>query len=250
MTRDLDKRLHRFVEGWRSKTRFSLNDLAAVCDEFSRLLQRNAVAERTTAPRVNILKVLNLGHDEMRHSRMLAWMLDPHETHAQGTLFIKGFLSAIKLNDRIDEYIPEERENGARGEDIEVFRERPGRIDLAVIANELFAIFVENKVRAGEQQDQLERHWDTLNEYAEREWQIPPTNRHLVFLTPTGRAPSSLYSQLRFPQLIQLGFDALCQAFREAASSEACRSDYVRRLILDYVAEVERVVTKMRDGDV
>ncbi len=50
---------------------------------------------------MNIFKILGTNY-EVFHSRMLAWMLDPNETHASGSSFLKRFLSLIDTHAGIE----------------------------------------------------------------------------------------------------------------------------------------------------
>ena len=48
---------------------------------------------------VNIFDVLKLKDHEIRHSNVLAWLLDPHGSHGMGDEFLKLFISrVIKAN--------------------------------------------------------------------------------------------------------------------------------------------------------
>jgi hypothetical protein len=46
----------------------------------------------------NILKVLKIENTEIRHSNVLAWLMQPQESHGIGQAFIKRFLSTILLD--------------------------------------------------------------------------------------------------------------------------------------------------------
>jgi hypothetical protein len=51
----------------------------------------------------NPLKVLKVDEYEIRHSNMLAWLLDPSENHGLGEEFFKKFLGeVILLNENMD----------------------------------------------------------------------------------------------------------------------------------------------------
>ncbi len=47
---------------------------------------------------VNIFDVLKVSRAEIRHSNMLAWLLDPKESHGFGTAFLDGFLKRVCQN--------------------------------------------------------------------------------------------------------------------------------------------------------
>ena len=112
----------------------------------------------------NILKVLKIEKSEIRHSNVLAWLMDPQESHGIGQAFIKRFLSTILLN------IQNEKTglNSAQVElmnltDVEVRREWR-QIDLLVISerNKL-ALLIENKVKARATKRQLAKYKAVIN---------------------------------------------------------------------------------------
>ena len=41
----------------------------------------------------NLLKVLGVARSEIHHSRTIAWLLNPRESHGLGNYFLHGFLS-------------------------------------------------------------------------------------------------------------------------------------------------------------
>lgn len=44
--------------------------------------------------RFNLFEALNITKQEIRHSRFLAYLLDPHEAHGLGDRFLRGLLMA------------------------------------------------------------------------------------------------------------------------------------------------------------
>ena len=44
---------------------------------------------------VNIFDVLKVTNTEIRHSNILAWLLDPNENHGIGDSFLKEFITKI-----------------------------------------------------------------------------------------------------------------------------------------------------------
>lgn len=43
----------------------------------------------------NIFEVLKIARTEIRHSNMLAWLLDPNESHNLGTSFLYAFITDL-----------------------------------------------------------------------------------------------------------------------------------------------------------
>lgn len=111
---------------------------------------------------------------------MLAWLLDPRGDHNQGSLFLCEFAAVIGLD--VD---PTHR---CRGQ-----RERVGTesiIDIMVWWEGDFLIFIENKVWSPEGEDQIDREFRDLRR-AGVVLGVPEKRQFAVFLTPSGRTPTS-----------------------------------------------------------
>jgi len=130
----------------------------------------------------NLFDVFGFGSDEEKHSSILAWLLDENAGHGQGNSFLKAFCrqAGIKLSgDALKEYSVRVEYTG-----------RESRIDILIYRKSEFMIYIENKIFAGEQPNQVDREWRDLNSLAASLW-VQPNNRHAVFLTLEGCKPSS-----------------------------------------------------------
>ncbi|TKD72214.1 PD-(D/E)XK nuclease family protein [Pseudalkalibacillus hwajinpoensis] len=145
----------------------------------------------------NPLKVLRIEQFEIRHSNVLAWLLDPSENHNLGDFFVKKVLSRIftraENEERIlDESIDYVNYHFASYSDLEVLREvrtTTGRyIDLVAKSDDQKTVFIiENKFHAGESEGQLEDYISYISTlYEEKGYTIIP-----IFLTLNNVAPSN-----------------------------------------------------------
>lgn len=131
----------------------------------------------------NLFDVLKISRAEIRHSNMLAWLLDANENHGLGDEFFKGVVQRLIENNSESKY------NVFKVLLLDffsfsVYREWKG-IDLLLVSDtEKTLIAIENKVGSHEHSDQLNRYRETLSEIYPKYTQI------LVFLTPEGEAPS------------------------------------------------------------
>ncbi len=103
---------------------------------------------------INIFSVLKLKRVEIRHSNMLAWLLDPNENHGLGCSFLYGFLS------KLPSLLPEQEEGSMLSIDFlsllssdlgsfQIKREW-NSIDVLIVSNDLkVVIAVENKIDSG-----------------------------------------------------------------------------------------------------
>lgn len=128
--------------------------------------------------RFNVFDALRVDRAEIRHSNFLAWLLDPSESHGQGTLFLRAILidlfrSAPVENRPLSPIVLD-------GEDlrgVDVRREFSG-LDLLVCCDQpQFVVAVENKIGGGEHGDQLERYEKVVDA------SFPENPAMFVFLT-------------------------------------------------------------------
>ncbi len=126
--------------------------------------------ERTE--KLNIFDVLGISRTEIRHSNMLAWLMDPNERHGLGDEVLRGMMDYSSVFS-IQDY---------RSFSI---RREWNFIDLmAVSETEKAILCVENKIDTGEHDDQLTRYKKLVDDT----W--PDYRRVFVYLTPTGKTSS------------------------------------------------------------
>ena len=104
----------------------------------------------------NILNVLRIERTEIRHSNVLAWLMDPQGSHGMGQAFIRRVLSTILLESESAEIelTPASIEL-MNMVDVEVLREWKN-IDLLVISEtNRWVLLVENKIRSRASRRQL-----------------------------------------------------------------------------------------------
>ena len=130
----------------------------------------------------NAFVVLGIHHHEIRHSNVLAWLLDPSGTHGLGDYFLKQFLSQASSIARSLE-IPT-----VTPVDIDVWdlsdtlvRREEDRLDISLVnESQQFVCVIENKVLSGEHSQQLSRYRSLV------ERTYPGFIRLYVLLSPEG----------------------------------------------------------------
>ena len=118
---------------------------------------------------INIFDVLKISRMEIRHSNMLAWLLDPHEKHNLGDAVLRNLLDNI-LNERYELT------------NISVIREWHN-IDIFIELKDLI-ICIENKIDSKEHGKQLENYKKYIEE------QYPEKRSKFIYLTPHGASSS------------------------------------------------------------
>ncbi|GAC1607833.1 MAG: hypothetical protein NVS3B3_11370 [Aquirhabdus sp.] len=142
-------------------------------------------AYRRSGAAMNVWRAAGLGHDELRNSRVLAWMLDRDGDHGQGSIILEQLLDEV--NKELD-YVTVSA-NQIRGKKYRTkteslpLGEQESRVDIEIEGDE-FLIFIEVKIRAPESRDQLRRYLDLARHKAgaNKSWLV-------IFLTVNGKKP-------------------------------------------------------------
>ncbi|PKM65837.1 MAG: hypothetical protein CVU95_13625 [Firmicutes bacterium HGW-Firmicutes-2] len=133
----------------------------------------------------NPLKVLKVDEYEIRHSNMLAWLLDPSENHGLGEEFFKKFLGeVILINENMDLDISILDIYLNNFHDIQISREW-NSIDILVTSHvNKVVLLIENKVKAKESKGQLKKY----SELIDREFK--EYRKLKIYLTIDGEEPT------------------------------------------------------------
>lgn len=133
----------------------------------------------------NALKILRIEHAEIRHSNVLAWLLDPQESHGFGDAFLKKLLGRILLDhegNRTPITVMEMLK--ANLYDTQILREF-GYTDIVILSkSNNVAFLIENKVRGKANHKQIARYIKMLKEEFPKLHVIP------VFLTLYNSEPN------------------------------------------------------------
>lgn len=147
--------------------------------------------ERLRPPNFNIF--IALGHEYREvstHSAMLAHLLDPLASHAQGILFLRNFLNIVQkaAGHQGKHFIIPPPKDGSRWRCRKEIRlpNGLGQADILLRGPGLLLV-IENKIHAGDQENQLRQYWEFIRPEAEAYRLLPI----VVYLTPNGRAPTA-----------------------------------------------------------
>ena len=131
----------------------------------------------------NLFDVLKANRTEIRHSNVLAWLLNPNENHNLGDVFIKEIFQEFIKN--------KSSENRAILQlllmdfySFSVYREWKNIDILLVSDDEKMVMAIENKVGSHEHDNQLKRYKEIIDK------EFPKYKKILIYLTPDGEEPS------------------------------------------------------------
>ncbi|MBQ3264910.1 MAG: PD-(D/E)XK nuclease family protein [Ruminococcus sp.] len=180
------------------------------------------------ASQVNFFDILKITRMEIRHSNMLAWLLDPNENHGLGDRVLKGFLSLAARQKQLHDsaYDP----SFAAQTDFysfTIFREWCYIDILAVSQREKCVLCIENKIDADE-------HGDQLKLYANRIDQTYRDYRKLfVYLTPDKRESSDT------DRWLSMSYEDVLNVIQDALSVTEI-SNEAKLIIENYMTTVRR----------
>lgn len=156
---------------------------------FQQFVDDRRSRDKREAPEYNVFEVLRVQRNEVVHSRFLANLLDPAGTHGQRAFFLNHFLLHCQEHIRdfprlLDRAIPDSAFVFVKAE----FHSAFGRPDITLFSRDSgFAVIIENKVYAGDQENQLERYWDLLR----NNFNFAGHRKALIYLTRGGRKPKN-----------------------------------------------------------
>jgi len=134
----------------------------------------------------NVFETLDIIRAEIKHSIMLAWLMNPNANHGLGDQFLRLFLKYLFANNRdsIKSEITFFDIEVFNLDDIEVRREW-NRVDLLLISESNgLVVAIENKVGTEEHSNQLKRYFDIVTK------EFPAHRKLFVYLTPDSLTPS------------------------------------------------------------
>lgn len=153
-------------------------------EHLDRFLADNTELEELSAKlsKFNVFRALKIEQVEIRHSNVLAWLLDPDESHGLSETVLRRILSNILLlsEKSIDGVSPAQVEL-MNFSDIEVLREWRNIDVLVIDRTNHIVLFFENKIYSGESKGQLAKYLELVKEEFAGFIIIP------VFLTLTGQ---------------------------------------------------------------
>lgn len=188
--------------------------------------------------RFNPIRIMRMEGMELRHSNILAWLLDPLETHGLGDRFLKSFLSEA-LRGESAKGMPTALEiTQADLQDIEVRREWQ-HIDIFLLSRRNnWAFIVENKFHAAQHKGQLSKYIDKVRSSFEPE--EGKLDIRGVFLTLHDEEPAE-------PSYVSIGYDAVCDLLTRAMQTEGQSLGKEVQVFLSHYIEIIKEAAGMSE---
>ena len=188
--------------------------------------------------RFNPLKVMKVERMEIRHSAVLAWLLDPRETHGLGDRFLKAFLgeafrgqAALGVPGSLDIARSDLTDAEVRCEwqNIDVFVRSPSNG---------WAFVIENKLGSKQHGGQLARYLDRAIDY--NEGRLGGSATRGVFLTLNEEEPQD-------DRFVQISHEAVLRLLRRTIRRDDTRLPPEVAAFLSHYATVLAEATNMDD---
>lgn len=191
------------------------------------------LSRRDRAGSFNVLSLFRVADAEEVHSGFLAWLLDAHESHGCGPLFMETIARLCGLAIELSTGYHVRTE----------FSSHESIIDIMVFRHGDFLMYIENKVWSPEGRDQLGReHWDMRR--VGHALHVPPDRQVGVFLTPAGQPPTTAdgtpWHVLSYPRLATAFVDLLPHV----------QDEKTRLILADWLKTVTGWTGGMLDADV
>jgi hypothetical protein len=218
----------------------ALNDLIVNCPDFHRL--------ESLLGGFNLFQVLKFEHGEIRHSNVLAWILDPAESHGLDSLFLKKWLMRVmhESGEYLDAPVTAVDIDTCQLVSVEVRREWRN-IDLLLILeladHRRWVVCIENKVNSTQHSNQLSRYRQVV------EASFPDATRRIfLLLTKDEKMPEDpAYLNASYAQVHRVLKECLgSRSHAIGAEPKVLLENYLRLLEEKFMDESEIARTALR----
>lgn len=170
----------------------------------------------------NMFRICGVDHYENTHSAILAEILNPNGTHNFGAKFLEAFIKTLKRSDLIEDSFDFRMQNvSVITENTSVF----GRLDILIRNSQSQALLLENKIYAGDQQNQLLRYQN----FGKREF---GDQFKLLYLTLQGNESNDADKEV--VDYIQISYSEIILVWLDRCIEIAVRSPIVRETLIQY----------------
>lgn len=180
----------------------------------------------------NVFDVLKISRAEIRHSNVLAWMMNPNENHGLGDSVLRGFIQYVVTsfpdNSDVFSTLLMDCYN------FSIYREWHNIDILAVSENEHFLLCIENKIDTGEHDDQLNRYRNLV------EKDYPDYKKMYVYLSPEGDTSSdpTRWCSMSYKDVLNI-IESACNRKKPMPEATLLIENYIDTIRRDIVGDEE-----------
>ncbi len=209
-------------------------------EEINKFAKNCKSIENKLSTQFSIFDVLKIARMEIRHSNMLAWILDPNENHGFGGKVLQGMLERVKITHKAEEL-----------RTFSVYREQDD-IDILFVSDKLNEIIaIENKIGAKEgvrrtnMTDDVESQLATYEDVLARKY--PLHKKVLLFLTPDCAPPSKdTWNAISYKTLLEV----VEKTYKEVYSGHDLENNSNKAILIqDYIKTIKKDVLMEANKD-
>jgi hypothetical protein len=225
---------------------FDEAEIKTLIKNVQHIKERSAAILEATGGNYNFFRVLGIGHDELIFSRMIANLLKPNASHGFNERFLQLFIENLALDNLPTDFkykdavVEIEKDIGARNDK----NETGGRIDIFITipteSQGSFAFIIENKIYADDQNKQLLRYRNYVN-------QNYPNRNYILYLTLSGRSPSKESAgeenlkQEDYHFWNQISYKKHISLWIERCAMEAARFPLLRETLITFYNQINKL---------
>ena len=209
--------------------------------EIEKFAEECKEVEEKLGKRFSIFDILKISRMEIRHSNMLAWLLDSNENHGFGVRVLQEVLEAVNAK----KYAPDELRT------FSVYREQDN-IDILLVSDALNEIIaIENKIGAKEGIRKTKKTDDVESQLTTYENVLANNfarySKVLLFLTPEGDPPTNgHWTPVSYRTLIAIVEGLYKKIYSNDRSNKAVLiQDYINTIKKEVLMEVENDVIEI-----
>lgn len=197
--------------------------------QFRLIKEKYDAVARVTGENFNVFSILGMESREIRHSALLAELLNPNGSHDQGAVFLRLFFEMLR-EDCESQFKWELSETElAQFSVIAEADSDDGRIDILIEKDDK-CVVIENKIYAGDQERQLGKYYD----YAKKKYE--DENIVVIYLTLAGNEPGkyTLGKELDKKKVLQISYKKHIIKWLNICLKEVARLPYIRETLFQY----------------
>lgn len=209
-----------------------MDKIKSLLEQVNTIKKKNDEILDATGSRFNMFRICGVNHYENTHSAIIAEFLSPKGTHGLKHKLLDSFIETLG-----DDFTIEGFDTMSAKVKTEHHAEDDGRIDITIEDKNGNCLIIENKIYAGDQDQQLIRY----NNYAKKKYR----HYQILYLTLWGEVASTQSS--KEVTYLPISFKETIIDWLEKSASLAVQRPMVRETILQYINHLKTLTNQDMD---
>jgi hypothetical protein len=203
------------------------NRLHILISQLTSIRKQHEKVSEFTGEKFNVFNILGLSTNEVRtHSAFIGELLNPKGSHCQNELYLKQFVKYFNIEnfDYSNAILEIEKSIGYITSD----KKEGGNIDILITDKNNNSIIIENKIYAGDQENQLLRYFNYGKKYCK--------TINLFYLTLDGKEPSGLSTNdLDKKNFVCISYSQGIKNWLELCKEKSVNQPIIRETLTQYL---------------